>query len=82
MYTKQFESTVIIIWAGGNDEAHHRMLQDKQLWYKDYNEVYGYLTNLDWFRTRSTGIYKELVKEYNPTNVMEKFDQVFLSKII
>jgi len=66
----------IISCPYGEDEGHVVMLQDKGLWYTNPDELYQILTTFS--PTYPTGYWKQLVEEYTPENVMNRFNQVFL----
>jgi hypothetical protein len=67
----------IISCPHGEDEGHVVMLQDKGIWYTNPDELYNILIN---FKPNSytPGYWKQLVEEYTPENVMERFNNIFL----
>ena len=60
-----FHDKPVISWSDGLDKNHIRILGNKGLWYQDKSNA-------------QAGIYKDLVKEFAPNNVMNKFKEVFL----
>lgn len=66
----------VISCPQGIDEGHIVMLQDRGIWYNSGEELYKILSNFK--RTQPLGYYKQLVEEYTPKNVMERFRRIFL----
>jgi hypothetical protein len=69
----------VISCPQGEDKGHVIMLQDKGIWYDNSEELYNILISFK--RTTPIGYYKELVKDYTPKKVMDKFKKIFLSQI-
>lgn len=66
----------IISCPQGEDSGHVVMLQDKGIWYNSPNELYNILTLFT--PNYPPGYWKQLVEEYTPENVMNRFNQLFL----
>jgi hypothetical protein len=66
----------VLSWPGGSDEGHHHMLKEQALWYRNAEELYNLLINFSSIR-REPEVYKNLVSEYTPENVMKDFKRVF-----
>lgn len=64
----------VLAWNGGHDRNHLEMLKNSNTLYNDENDLNYMLHNLGDFKEDWTA----RVKEYNPDNVMKKFNEVFL----
>lgn len=60
-----------------HDIGHKIFLGDNGLWYSSRQEFVDIINNFNPANINSE-IYKNIVKQYNPKNVMKKFDEVFL----
>lgn len=73
-----FNDKPIISWKEGLDKNHITLLGEKGLWYTDYTSAFNLLNKLTKpEHLKST--YSNLVKQFAPENVMQKFEKVFLS---
>ena len=72
-----FHDKPVISWSDGLDKNHIRILGNKGLWYQDKTTLLNLLSTLNKSNAQA-GIYKDLVKEFAPNNVMNKFKEVFL----
>lgn len=71
-----YHNKPVLSWEGGFDRNHVNWLGKYGLLYKDQADLYTKMLN---FPSRDKTIdYTQIVSEYNPKNVMEKFKQVFL----
>ena len=66
----------VLSWGGGFDRNHVNWLQRHDLIYKDKEDLIQRLHNL---RSRVGVNYNSIVSDYNPTNVMKLFKEVYLS---
>ncbi|MBW3020354.1 hypothetical protein KY334_03580 [Candidatus Woesearchaeota archaeon] len=64
----------VISFYGGYDKNHIFMLKNEGMWYKDYDSFKDRILN---FKRLKSGSYKELVKEFSPEKVIDKFIRVF-----
>ena len=64
----------VLAWNGGHDRNHLEMLKNSNTLYNDENDLNYMLHNLGDFKED----WAARVKEYNPDNVMKKFNEVFL----
>jgi glycosyltransferase involved in cell wall biosynthesis len=62
-------------WNDGDDKHHMMLLKDTGLLYNNEQDLVEKMLNLDSF----TGDYNSIVTKFNPTSVMNKFKDVFLS---
>lgn len=66
----------VLSWEGGFDRNHVNWLEKYDLLYKDQADLYNRILDLP----NRVGIeYSQIVREYNPTTVMNKFNEVFLA---
>ena len=65
----------IITCIHGEDKNHIDMIGNKGLYYSNYNEIKCILNEYK----KGTDCYSDSVLEFSPTNVMNKFNEVFLS---
>lgn len=66
----------VLSWEGGFDRNHVNWLEKYDLLYKDQADLYNRLLDLP----NKVGLeYSRIVREYNPTSVMNKFHEVFLA---
>ena len=66
----------VLSWEGGFDRNHVNWLQKYDLLYKDQADLYNRLLDLP----NRVGVeYSQIVREYSPTAVMNKFNEVFLA---
>ena len=72
-----FNDKPVISWKNGLDKHHVSLLNQRGIWYENQQDLYSILTMLK-KPTHSEGSYKELVEQFLPTQVMKKFDQIFL----
>lgn len=74
-----FHNKPVLAWDGGFDRNHVEMLSGYNCLYgengDDENECYDMIVN---FRDRPHQDFKRIVDPFNPTNVMKKFQEVFL----
>jgi len=68
-----FHNKPVIAWEGGIDQNHNYLLKDTNLLYNQYN----FLEKLTTFKNYQND-YSSIVKQFNPKDVIEKFDKVFL----
>lgn len=66
----------VICSTAGEDKNHLWMLKDKGIYYTNQNELYHHLLNLK--KHNGDNRYNDLVKQYNPDDVMDLFEQRFL----
>lgn len=67
----------VLSWEGGFDRNHVNWLAKYDLLYKDANDLYNRLMSL----SSKVGIeYSQIVREFNPTTVMNRFQDIFLKK--
>jgi hypothetical protein len=69
----------VISYHGGHDRNHIYMMDRKGIWYKDYETLKEAILN---FKRLTTGSYKDIVAEYSPERVMNRFNQVFIKKFL
>lgn len=69
-----FANLPVITNSDGRDKNHLYLLKDKGYYYESANELYAVLMN---FQKRNFD-YTQLVKEFTPDIVMQKFKEVFL----
>ena len=67
----------VIASMDGVDQNHVEMLGDRGLFYREPVEVFDLLTGFT--KTDNNGQYRELVAEFSPRRVMQKFEEVFLN---
>lgn len=70
------QDKAVVSCPQGEDEGHIFMLQDKGIWYNNGEELYYILSNYK--RTEYKGYYKELIQDFTPEKVMERFNNMFL----
>lgn len=67
----------VLSWEGGFDRNHVNWLEKYDLLYKDNYDMYNRLMSLP----SKVGVeYSQIVREYNPTTVMDRFQDIFLKK--
>lgn len=59
----------------GEDSGHIVMLKDKGIWYNSSEELFNILNTFK--REEPKGYYRDLVKEFTPKNVMDRFVKIF-----
>jgi glycosyltransferase involved in cell wall biosynthesis len=64
----------VLAWNGGTDRNHLEMLKDSGTLYNNNHDIDYILHNLDDFAED----WAQRVQEFNPSNVMKKFNEVFL----
>jgi glycosyltransferase involved in cell wall biosynthesis len=64
----------VLAWNGGTDRNHLEMLKDSGTLYNNNHDIDYMLHNLDDFAED----WAQRVQEFNPSNVMKKFNEVFL----
>lgn len=64
----------VLAWNGGHDRNHLEMLKNSNTLYNDENDLNYMLHNLGDFKEE----WAARVSEYNPDNVMKKFNEVFI----
>lgn len=69
-----FHNKPVLCYNGGRDKHHIDLLQNTELLYNSATELIDKLTNIKSF----TGNYNSIVNKFNPQNVMDKFNKVFL----
>jgi hypothetical protein len=72
-----FSDKPVISWKNGLDKHHISLLNRCGIWYENQQDLYSVLTQLK-KPTHTKGSYKELVEQFSPKRVMERFDQIFL----
>lgn len=72
-----FHNKPIISWYGGIDLNHIEILKNYGLWYIDYDSIYDILSCIP-PNNLNNNLYKNLVTEFQPVNVMRRFKTVFL----
>ena len=70
-----FHNKPVLAWSGGFDRNHVHMLQHTGLLYDDEKQLREKLLSI---RDYKNGNYKAIVESFTPSNVMRKFQQVFL----
>jgi hypothetical protein len=72
-----FHDKPVISCVEGIDKCHHSMLKDRGLWYSSYEECKHLILN---FKKNNypSNYFKSLVMEFNPKNVMDRFNDIFL----
>ncbi len=73
-----FQGKPVISWVGGQDQNHREILQDRGIWYEGEKDLIDILDNLQ-KQNKGEYYYKELVQEFTPDKVMDKFNKMFLS---
>lgn len=68
-----FYNKPVVTWFGGADQNHIEMLGDKGLYYRDNYTLYKQLIDFD--RNKDYNM-AELVSEFKPWKVMQKFDEM------
>jgi len=74
-----YQDKPVLSFKGGIDQNHIFMLNDKGMWYHDYDSVVDHIINFD---RLPKGQYKNLVNQFEPSNVMGKFHDVFIKGVI
>ncbi len=74
-----FHDKPVISWAGGVDQNHVDMLTHKGMWYKSENDLFLLFKYLQ-KNNKPENYYKEIVNEFTPGLVMQKFKKVFFDK--
>jgi pyruvate/oxaloacetate carboxyltransferase len=74
-----YQDKPVLSFKGGIDQNHIFMLNDKGMWYHDYDSVVDSIINFD---RLPEGQYKNLVNQFTPSNVMDKFNDVFIKGVI
>lgn len=69
-----FANLPVITNSDGRDKNHLFLLKDKGFYYENANELYAILMNFQ----KNNFDYTQLVKEFAPEIVMQKFKEVFL----
>ena len=64
----------VITFKGGLDQNHLMILKERGLYYTDYNSLIDILLNLK----QSNFDVTSLVTQFSPSNVMERFANIFL----
>jgi hypothetical protein len=64
----------VLAWNGGTDRNHLEMLKDSGTLYNNNHDIDYMLHNLDDFAED----WAQRVQEFNPSNVMKKFNEVFI----
>lgn len=72
-----FNDKPVISWKNGLDKHHISLLNKQGIWYENQQDLYDILAVLK-KPTHPKGIYKELVDQFSPKQVMKKFEQIFL----
>ena len=70
-----FHNKPVLAWSGGFDKNHVHMLQRTGLLYDDEKQLREKLLSI---RDYKNGNYAAIVESFTPSNVMRKFQQVFL----
>ena len=73
-----FHDKPVISWKNGLDKNHIELLNDKGIWYHDYNSLIQILNNLK-INDKPKGEYYNIIKEFSPENVMDSFNKIFLN---
>ena len=71
-----YHNKPVLSWEGGFDRNHINWLSDYDLIYKDEVDLYDRMMNFS--QTNKFVEYSKIVQEYNPSNVMRKFHDIFL----
>jgi len=74
-----FNDKPVICWQEGHDRNHLTILKDRGIMYNDYTGIYNILLNIQ-KPDNAPNYYKELVSDFSPEKVMNKFKQIFLEK--
>jgi len=69
-----FHNKPVLTWEGGFDGNHVNMLSSFQTVYSE-NTLYDLIVN---FRDQPTQDFRSIVQPFSPTEIMQKFQQVFL----
>jgi hypothetical protein len=69
----------IISWKNGLDKHHIFLLEKQGVWYDDFVQLNNILLNLTLPNKELIEQNKNLVKQFSPKNVMEKFEKTFLN---
>lgn len=72
-----FHGKPVICWTGGQDQNHKEILKDRGLWYSNGDDLFNILNNLQ-KQCDEASYYKELVSNFTPVKVMERFNKMFL----
>lgn len=64
----------IITFGDSIEKAHLDVLKDEALVYRNYEEFYKILKNID----KNSGFSKNMYEEYSPEKIMKKFENLFL----
>ena len=67
----------VISWSGGLDQHHTMLLKNTNYMFSDYKNLTNMLINLK--KDSNTKACKSIVEKFSPTNVMKKFQSVFLT---
>ena len=71
------ENKPIITYGGSGERNHIEVLNDRGIYYNNSEELYNILTNLN--QHIMFDDYDEPYKQFNPENIMDKFNKIFLS---
>jgi hypothetical protein len=72
-----FNDKPVISWKNGLDKHHVSLLKEKGIWYETQQDLYQILSSIKKSDAQH-GTYKDVVTQFSPHQVMDKFKQTFL----
>ena len=73
-----FHDKPVISWRGGQDKNHIELMKDKGIWYNTEEDLKQQLKTIT-KNNNPIGFYKAIVEPFKPAQVMEQFNNIFLS---